>query len=114
MVVSDFAELFSLAQTEALSKRESLIVEMRYGFMGGEPHTLEDIGKYIGVSGERIRQILKKCFRKMIARGKRDIRVGETDKSCGALLLYINRIIAPEDDNAVERLVDFIENELSY
>jgi hypothetical protein len=113
-MTSDFAELFALAQTEALNKRENSIVEMRYGFMGGEPHTLEDIGKQIGVSRERIRQILNKCYRKIMARGKRDIRVGQADKSCGALLSYVNQAIRPEDDNAEERLVDFIENELSY
>jgi DNA-directed RNA polymerase sigma subunit (sigma70/sigma32) len=33
--------------------------------MGGEPHTLEDIGKYIGVSRERIRQILGNALEKL-------------------------------------------------
>jgi hypothetical protein len=49
-----------------------------------------------------------------MARGKRDLRVGETDRSCGALLLYVNHVVRPEDNNVIERLVDFAENELSY
>lgn len=112
--VVDFAELFTLAQTEALNKRENLIAELRYGFTGGESHTLEEIGKHIGVSRERIRQILNKCHRKIVARGKRDIRSYQVDKPCGALLLYVNQTIRPTDDNTIERLVDFIEIEVPY
>ncbi len=111
---ADFAELFTLAQNKALNRRENKIVELRYGFTGGEAHTLEEIGKQIGVSQERIRQILDKCQRKIVARGKRDIRVQQSNEPCGALLLYVNQTIRPKDENAIERLVDFIENELPY
>jgi len=43
MATSDdnFAEYFTLAQAEALTARESHIVDLRYGFVNGEPHTLE-------------------------------------------------------------------------
>ena len=112
--VTDFAELFTLAQTEALSERENLITELRYGFTGGESHTLEEIGKHIRVSRERIRQILNKCHRKILARGKRDIRAYQIDKPCGALLSYVEQTIRPKDNDAIERLVDFIDNEIPY
>ncbi len=111
---ADFVELFTLAQTKALNGRESKIVELRYGFTGGEAHTLEEIGKQIGVSRERVRQILNKCHRKIVARGKRDIRIQQINEPCGALLWYVNQTIRPNDENAIERLVDFIENELPY
>ncbi|MDH5458857.1 MAG: RNA polymerase sigma factor RpoD/SigA [Nitrospinota bacterium] len=43
-----------------LSKREEQILRMRFGF-NGETHTLEDIGKEIGLSRERVRQIEKRA-----------------------------------------------------
>ncbi len=60
MTVRDdnFAEYFTLAQEEALTARESRIADLRYGFASGEPHTLEQVGQELGISRERIRQIL--------------------------------------------------------
>jgi len=43
-----------------LSKREEQILRMRFGF-NGETQTLEDIGKEIGLSRERVRQIEKRA-----------------------------------------------------
>jgi RNA polymerase primary sigma factor len=43
-----------------LSKREEQIIRMRFGF-NGETRTLEDIGKEIGLSRERVRQIEKRA-----------------------------------------------------
>ncbi|MFL0366086.1 MULTISPECIES: RNA polymerase sigma factor RpoD/SigA [Pseudobacillus] len=40
-----------------LSEREELVVRLRFGFDDGKPRTLEDIGKILGVTRERIRQI---------------------------------------------------------
>jgi RNA polymerase primary sigma factor len=41
----------------SLSHRERKVIELRYGLGGGEPMTLEEVGKYFGVTRERIRQI---------------------------------------------------------
>jgi RNA polymerase primary sigma factor len=40
-----------------LGHRERKVLELRYGLGGGEPMTLEDVGKHFGVTRERIRQI---------------------------------------------------------
>lgn len=114
---TDFAESFAIAQLNALTEQENLIVEMRYGFMGGEPHTLEEIGQHIGVSRERIRQILVKCYRKIGDKGRKELNNGQINEPCATLLSYINQIVRPYEDiadNVIERLVDFAENELSY
>ena len=40
-----------------LSDRERLVIKMRFGLEDGIGHTLEDIGKALGVTRERARQI---------------------------------------------------------
>lgn len=45
---------------ENLSEREATILKMRFGF-SGEVKTLEDIGREIGLSRERVRQIEKRA-----------------------------------------------------
>src|SRR5881296_3067710 len=42
---------------EVLDPRERKIISQRFGLDGGEPKTLEDVGKDFGVTRERIRQL---------------------------------------------------------
>ena len=42
---------------EALDSRERKIISQRFGLDGGEPKTLEDVGKDFGITRERIRQL---------------------------------------------------------
>ncbi len=59
-----------------LTEREREVLEMRFGLKDGRDHTLEDVGKYFGVTRERIRQIEAKALRKLRhpsrSRGLRD------------------------------------------
>ena len=48
-----------------LSDRESRILRLRFGMVGGRPHTLEEVGQEFGVTRERIRQIESIALRKM-------------------------------------------------
>jgi RNA polymerase primary sigma factor len=48
-----------------LSEREAGIVSMRFGLTGGQPKTLDEIGKVYGVTRERIRQIESKTMAKL-------------------------------------------------
>jgi RNA polymerase primary sigma factor len=41
----------------ALPERERQVIELRFGLRGGQPRTLEQVGRAFGVSRERIRQI---------------------------------------------------------
>ncbi|HUF38695.1 MAG TPA: sigma-70 family RNA polymerase sigma factor [Anaerolineales bacterium] len=49
----------------ALPAREARVLRMRYGFGGGEPMTLKEIGAREGVSRERVRQIEAAALRKL-------------------------------------------------
>jgi RNA polymerase primary sigma factor len=42
---------------EELPDRERTVVEMRYGIAGGEPTPLREIGRQLGITPERVRQI---------------------------------------------------------
>jgi len=48
-----------------LNERERLVVRLRYGVDGGQKQTLEEIGKQLRLTRERIRQIEAKALRKM-------------------------------------------------
>ena len=48
-----------------LSHRELTVIKLRYGFIDGKTYTLEEIGKQLGVTRERIRQIEKKALKKL-------------------------------------------------
>src|SRR5947199_913803 len=57
---------------EVLDSREKKIISQRFGLDGGEPKTLEDVGKDFGITRERIRQLqniaLAKLHRALIKR----------------------------------------------
>jgi RNA polymerase primary sigma factor len=48
-----------------LSDREREVVEMRFGFLDGKTHTLEEVGNKFNVTRERVRQIEAKALRKL-------------------------------------------------
>ena len=49
----------------SLPPREARILRLRYGLDGGPPLTLKEIGTRIGVSRERVRQIVRRALRKL-------------------------------------------------
>lgn len=50
---------------ETLPHREVRILCLRYGMPGGERHTLQEVGKKVGVSRERVRQIEAQALRRL-------------------------------------------------
>lgn len=50
---------------DKLTPREKKIIEMRFGLTGDAPRTLESIGKQMGLSRERVRQIEEKAKKKL-------------------------------------------------
>src|SRR3972149_3015522 len=55
---------------KGLSARERMIIELRYGLRGGEPMTLEEVGKRFRLSRERIRQVEERAKKKLLALAK--------------------------------------------
>lgn len=48
-----------------LTERERRVILLRYGFVGGRIHTLEEIGREFRVTRERVRQVELKALRKL-------------------------------------------------
>ncbi|MGV9307107.1 RNA polymerase sigma factor [Nonomuraea sp. NPDC003727] len=48
-----------------LSPREARIMALRFGLVDGKPHTLDEIGKHLGLTRERIRQLEKESLSKL-------------------------------------------------
>jgi RNA polymerase primary sigma factor len=71
-VVEPFEEVFSMALQDtlsdvlkSLSQREITIIQLRYGLNGEGPRTLEETGKLLGITRERVRQIQEKAIQKL-------------------------------------------------
>lgn len=64
LIEKDDRELIS-GLLEGMSERESLILRARFGLDGDEPQTLESIGKSLGLTRQRVRQILAHVLSKL-------------------------------------------------
>lgn len=67
-------EIFEQARDEriveliqSLRGREKRIIKLRFGFEDGRPKTLEEIGRILGITRERVRQIQHKALAKLRA-----------------------------------------------
>ena len=54
-----------LVALEELDDREKQVVRMRFGLDGGQPRTLEEVGRHFGVTRERVRQIEARTLAKL-------------------------------------------------
>ena len=53
------------AVIEVLPPREARVIQFRYGLREGRPYTLEEVGKKLGVTRERVRQISAQALRRL-------------------------------------------------
>ena len=51
----------------SLPERERDVIELRYGIGGRDPMTLEEIGRRLGLTRERVRQIELESLRRLAA-----------------------------------------------
>lgn len=67
---------------ESIDEREATILRLRFGLDGSEPLTLKQVAEELGMSRERIRQIVDECLTKLNARLGEERRASvETDEA---------------------------------
>lgn len=64
------------SKLKGLSEDEEKILRLRFGFVGGDKNTLEDIGKIFGLTRERIRQKEAGALKILKKRMKLDLKKG--------------------------------------
>jgi RNA polymerase primary sigma factor len=50
---------------EELPPRELRVLQLRYGLQGDEPLTLKEVGKKMGITRERVRQLEAQAFSRL-------------------------------------------------
>lgn len=107
----ELVEYLALAADDALKGRDRLIFDLRFGLSDGEPRTLEEVGIQIGVTRERIRQIINRCIRKLKVRANRQRRAGSGSGPCGALVFHLEGGVRPGQLGDFDRLWNLVHDE---
>lgn len=72
-----------------LSERERMVIAYRFGYVDGKIYTLEEVGKRLNVTRERIRQIEAKALRKL--RNNRQIKAFNPNDDAPHMKLTFNK-----------------------
>jgi RNA polymerase primary sigma factor len=57
---------------ESLPERSAIVMKMRFGLVDGRPRTLDEVGRHLGLTRERIRQIERDTLAEIRAGGRAD------------------------------------------
>jgi RNA polymerase nonessential primary-like sigma factor len=57
---------------DSLPERSAIVVRMRFGLDDGRPRTLDEVGRHLGLTRERIRQIERDTLAELRTEGRAD------------------------------------------
>ncbi len=109
-----FVRYLGPALDEAVKGRDLEIAQLRFGLISGDPLTLHEVGAQYNVSRERIRQIVARALSRVHIKAKRQIKLSNLQSCSAQLVTYVEKIILPNDEKCVARLVEFCEESLSH
>lgn len=98
-----------------LSERDSQVLRLHYGLEDRRMWTLEEIGGQLGISKERVRQLVNKALQRLRQRGRQELGGGSTDKPSAALIQLSTELVGDAgDSDAVLRVARFLHKELGW
>lgn len=109
----DFLESLHAATQEALTSRQQRIFELYLGLSYSDPHSLREVGKIVGLSGERVRQIIAQCYRRIKSRANRECKAGKTEAPCAALISHLQSEIGMDEESQIAALAQVAMNKKS-
>ena len=88
------------AALEALAERERQVLVLRYGLEDAEPKTLEEIGRRLGLTRERVRQIEVEALKRLVVPARDAGRRGRARQLGGAGCSALQVQLQPRRDRA--------------
>lgn len=86
LIKKRMADVVAKVLDEVLTEKEKKVIQMRFGLGLEKDYTLEEIGKYLNVTRERVRQIESKAIKKLEQTGHinglRDFFESSSQKKC--------------------------------
>ena len=70
--IRDDSHAFINELLDGLTAREAKVMRMRFGLDDGRPRTLDEVGRFLGLTRERIRQIERDTLAEIRAGGRAD------------------------------------------
>lgn len=112
--MAEFEDYFRAAQATILTPRECHILDRRYGLLDAKPCSLQDIGEQLGISRERVRQLIDKSLRRIRTTGYSQLKKAQLDRPPAQFINYLREQMPDSGEDGDTTILRFITDHLPY